>query len=202
MVVKGKDRLPNAPRFFRLTRSAITLLSGSCRDARLGRLADRILGENIILPDSLELLNPQCVADTAWLSSDGKIKLIIHFPEEYCTGCRLSANNLLDSILHILPSSGFAPMVILGSPDKAAVANAEAAIAVKEPRYPIYLDPGQRLLKMNPVIPEEPLLQAFLLDTDNHVVLVGDPSFDFNIMNLYRQVLSDIKTNNFNSSTE
>lgn len=83
---------------------------------------NRILGENIILPDSLELLNPQCVADTAWLSSDGKIKLIIHFPEEYCTGCRLSANNLLDSILHILPSSGFAPMVILGSPDKAAVA--------------------------------------------------------------------------------
>ena len=93
-------------------------------------------------------------------------------------------------------------MVILGSPDKAAMANAEAAIAVKEPCYPIYLDPGQRLLKMNPVIPDEPLLQAFLLDTDNHVILVGDPSFDYNIMNLYRQVLSDIKTNNFNSSTE
>lgn len=182
--------------------TAVVLLSGSCREARLGRLADRMLGENIIIPDSLKLLNPGCVADTAWLSSKGKIKLIIHFPEEYCTGCRLSANNLLDSILYILPSSGFTPMVILGSPSKAAVANAEAAIASKRPGYPIYLDPGQQLLKMNPIIPDEPLLQAFLLDTDNRIVLVGDPSFDYNIMNLYRQVLSDIKTNNFNSSTE
>lgn len=121
---------------------AVTSLSSSCRDARLGRLADRILGENIILPDSLELLNPQCVADTAWLSSDGKIKLIIHFPEEYCTGCRLSANNLLDSILYILPSSGFAPMVILGSPDKAAMAAmACAATAVSVCSSTAYSDP-------------------------------------------------------------
>ena len=165
----------------------------ACRDARLGRIAGRMLGEQIMLPQDLLLLNADGVADSTWLHVEGKVKLVIHFPEEYCTGCRLSANNLLDSLLFLLPSDRFAPMVILGSTEKAAIANAEATIASKEPHYPIYIDTNKQFLKMNPLIPQdEPILQSFLLTQDNRILLVGDPSFDYNIMALYRQVMSDM----------
>lgn len=187
------------PSFLRIVGATIqTMLILSlhgCIENRIQKIAITMEGREIILPDNLELMNSDHISDTAWLDTDNKIRLVINIPKESCSGCRLSAKSLLDSILYILPSCEFSPVVILSEPENTEVANIEAAIASARPSYPVYIDNDGQFLKSNRFIPRDiQLLQAFLIDTSGNIILIGDPSFDYNIMKVYQKALNGMIT--------
>ena len=166
------------------------LLCG-CGEARVRRLATRMMKSEITVPWTLELMNGKYIADSSWLESDGKYRLIVTIAKEHCTGCRISAHDLIDSLLAGVPSAVLAPMVVLSGPDGEALETAYSTIAKFSLGYPIYLDESSELLRQNPSIPEDTRFQSFLLDPDGRVVLIGDPTTDYNMMKLYRQVLAE-----------
>lgn len=167
---------------------AVALLCG-CGEARVRRLATRMMKSEITVPQTLDLMNGKYIADSSWLESDGKYRLIVTIAKEHCTGCRISAHELIDSLLVSVPSAVFSPMVVLSGPDRESVETAYSTIAKFSLGYPIYLDETSELLRQNPSIPEDTRFQSFLLDPDGRVVLIGDPTTDYNMMKLYRQVL-------------
>ena len=167
---------------------AVAFLCG-CGEARVRRLATRMMKSEITVPQTLELMNGKYIADSSWLESDGKYRLIVTIAKEHCTSCRISAHELIDSLLVSVPSAVLAPMVVLSGPDGEALETAYSTIAKFSLGYPIYLDESSELLRQNPSIPEDTRFQSFLLDPDGRVVLIGDPTTDYNMMKLYRQVL-------------
>lgn len=169
---------------------AVALLCG-CGEARVRRLATRMMKSEITVPQTLELMNGKYIADSLWLESEGKYRLIVTIAKEHCTGCRISAHDLIDSLLAGVPSAVLAPMVVLSGPDGEALETAYSTIAKFSLGYPIYLDESSELLRQNPSIPEDTRFQSFLLDPDGRVVLIGDPTTDYNMMKLYRQVLAE-----------
>ena len=48
----------------------------SCGEARVRRLATRMMKSEITVPQTLELMNGKYIADSLWLESDGKVVLI------------------------------------------------------------------------------------------------------------------------------
>ena len=165
------------------------LLLYSCKEVKVKRLVSRMMGTEITIPKSLELMNAKFIADSLWLVRDDKYKLVITISNEQCTNCRISVHDLIDSLLVSVPSCDIAPMVVLSNPDEESIRDAYYTIEKFRLSYPIYLDISSRLFELNPVIPDNPSFQSFLLDRDDRIVLVGDPSLDYNIMKLYQKVL-------------
>lgn len=58
-----------------------------------------MMKSEITVPWTLELMNGKYIADSSWLESDGKYRLIVTIAKEHCTGCRISAHELIDSLL-------------------------------------------------------------------------------------------------------
>ena len=58
-------------------------------------------------------------------------------------------------------------------------------------KHTIYVDTAQYFRKKNPQIPSDVLFHTFLLDNDNKVVLVGDPTKNKSIQNLFKQILNE-----------
>lgn len=162
------------------------------------RLVTTMTEHEVTIPTSLELLNSKFIKDSSWLDLEEKFKLVITIPKEHCTSCRISAHELIDSLLNIFPSSTLAPMVILDGPNQAVYETALETIDKFQLAFPIYSDNSSQLFMMNPFIPDHEIFHSFLLDKNNMVVLIGDPSTDYNMMKLYQDVLSGYLSNENN----
>ena len=168
----------------------VAMFLSGCEGTRIRRMASRMMKSEITVPQTLELMNGKYIADSSWLDGDGKYKLVITIAKEHCTGCRISAHDLIDLLLVSVSSTVLAPMVVLSGPDGESLETAYSTIEKLSLGYPIYLDATSQLLLQNPSIPEDTRFQSFLLAPDGRVVLIGDPSVDYNMMKLYQQVLT------------
>lgn len=61
--------------------------------------------------------------------------------------------------------------------------------------YPSFIDKTGEFLKRNPHIPSDRRLHTFLLDKDNHVILVGNPLSSENTRKLFYQEVTRILIN-------
>lgn len=168
----------------------LVLLCG-CNEMATKRIIAKMTLSEVVIPQSFELLNEEFIADSSWLDLKGKYKLVISIPQNQCSSCRISAHQMIDSLL-VYSSDILAPMVILAGIDENSLAIANATIERYKLEYPIYLDASGELLNLNPVIPRDEKYHSFLLGPDNRIILVGDPSTDYNVMKLYQRVLADI----------
>ena len=59
------------------------------------------------------------------------------------------------------------------------------------PSLPIYVDTAGIFIRENPHIPREAVYHTFLLDKDNRVVLVGNPSRSEKIKEMFWQIVEE-----------
>ncbi|WP_281794699.1 hypothetical protein [Paraprevotella clara] len=59
------------------------------------------------------------------------------------------------------------------------------------PSYPIYVDTTNIFLRMNPQIPDNPIMHTFLLDENNNVLLVGNPLENEKIEEMFWQIVEE-----------
>lgn len=56
---------------------------------------------------------------------------------------------------------------------------------------PVYIDTLGIFQKNNPHLPKNPRLHTFLLDANNHVILVGNPLYNTKIKEMYDRVIHE-----------
>ena len=57
-------------------------------------------------------------------------------------------------------------------------------------KHPVFIDKENEIDKLNK-LPKKPAYQCFLLDKDNKVIMVGDPSTNQGIWTLYKKVITE-----------
>lgn len=62
-------------------------------------------------------------------------------------------------------------------------------------RHPIYLDTAGVFLRQNPIISRNKLLHSFLINQDNHVILVGCPMQNRRIRDMFNDILLKTEKN-------
>jgi len=66
--------------------------------------------------------------------------------------------------------------------------------------YPVFLDSGDKINQLNH-FPEQQLYQCFLLDKDNKVILIGNPTLNPKVWELYKERISGEKINKENTTS-
>ena len=130
-----------------------------------------------MLPDSVDIFNVEN-------------KLIIWFDSAECASCRVNRLYEWDEdpvASHARGLPGKFGIVLIFSPQADEVRSLKVNLTGYELSFPVIIDEESRFPKLNPHIPTNRQLHAFLLDKNNKVVLVGNPLGNESLWELYRE---------------
>jgi len=126
--------------------------------------------------------------DSTYHSADVK-KLILYVDSTSCSGCFLShLVSYYETNDSLAAHNG--QLLIVMHPQKERLE--EVKTRLRRERFPFWciVDANGEFIKSNPGIPDNQLLHAFSLDENNKIILVGDPTRNEKIMDLfYEEVL-------------
>ena len=167
--------------------SLFLFLSCNTKEKKINDIVKTWSGKEITLP--LYLNSDSTNQDSIWVQLvRKKFKILTIVDSNECTECRLKLFNWrlfiqdMDS-LHANVSFLF----IIYPNNKSFLAELKEK---NKSQYPIFYDAKRQTMKMNK-FPQHPLFKTFLLDENNKVLLIGDPSNKPPLWNLYKQIITE-----------
>ncbi len=134
------------------------------------------------------------ISDSALYNADckSKLKMVVWADSSECSQCYIRHLDMWKGFVDIEREnpSGIQYYFILETvPDKL-----EKMITMIEDTqldHSIYIDTAQYFRQHNPNIPSDVMFHTFLLDSDNKVILVGNPTKNKSIYNLFNKILDE-----------
>ena len=174
----------------------VLLLIGipSCKQDKRREDAIKIVaewtGKEIKFPQGLPCTSMGQDTTCAHLYNDN-FKIVLYVDSTGCTSCilRLSDwNNILresDSVFIRKPE-----FVFFFHPKKRDERELQSIFRQYGFRHPVFIDKDNEIGKLNK-FPSNPEYQCFLLDKDNKVIMIGNPSFNTSIWKLFKRVINE-----------
>jgi len=122
-----------------------------------------------------------------------KYKVLLYVDSTGCSGCKMKLfewKKLIDDVDSLL--SDEIDFLFFVQPQKSNLKELNWTIRENNFQYPIFMDIENEINKINN-FPSEQIFQCFLLDKDNKVVLIGNPTINPQIWELYKQQISGVK---------
>ncbi len=172
------------------------LLCASCEEARLKKEVEQLTGTTITVPEGMEslLLGKNTIMPD---SPETCVRLVAYYDSTGCASCAVHKleywNKVVD--LSVATANRFVPVFVF-SPGKNKMDETGFALKTTSFNYPVYLDTAGIFGMMNQNIPDDHLIHTFLLDRNNRVVLVGDPSVNDPLWELYVSTINRMLANN------
>jgi hypothetical protein len=141
--------------------------------SELKKLTDR----QVVLPDSTTVFNAQN-------------KLVIWFDSTECGSCRMSRMfewNDDPAVQYAQGLKGKFDVVFIFSPKQEDVHSLTLNLKNYDVSFSVIIDEAGDFPRLNPHIPADKRLHAFLLDKDNRVILVGNPLGNEKLWELYKE---------------
>ena len=123
-------------------------------------------------------------------------KILLYVDSHGCTSCRLNLSkwkeiiNESDTVFLRPPE-----FIFFFQPKQKDEKELQQIFRSNGFRYPVFIDKENEINKINK-FPSKPEYQCFLLDKDNKVVVVGDPSLNRGIWDLFKRIITERKLNN------
>lgn len=165
-----------------------------CKKAKLRAQLKGLMGSTIVLPDKITCVNngkeypmPDSFRD--------KAKLIVYIDSTECTTCRISHLGLYNNTFEVSKEKGAFEVVLL-------LANVELYgiplikyLSDMELHTPIYVDENNMFLRLNPSIPGDRRMHAFLVNDIGKPICVGDPSVSDKILQVFMGAVNKLTFN-------
>jgi len=138
----------------------------------------------IVFPDNMvaKVCDGTIQPDTTLLSRPSK--MVVYIGKDGCTDCKL--RSLLPLYMFMLESrkyKNFGMVIILNTSDQKAT---EKLLTGLHFRHTVFYDMDGSFERLNPHIPAGNDFHTFLLNEDNKVVLIGNPTHNEDLNNLYQ----------------
>ena len=163
----------------------ILLFSCNTREKKINDIVKTWSGKEITLPPYLDTDSTN--QDSTWfLLTRKNFKILMVVDSNECTECRLKLFNWKLFIQEMDSIHSNVSFLFIIYPQ-----NHNFITALKEKnkfQYPIFYDYKRQTMKMNE-FPQDPLFKTFLLDKDNKVLIIGDPSNNPSLWELYKQTI-------------
>lgn len=174
-------------RFSLITLLMIVLISSCAIDSQKeyeGVLSEWV-GKEIIFPDSMKTADK-----SMWSKERSDFTIVSYYDSVGCTGCRMKLAdwNRLMTRIDSMDNDKVVDLIIVANST-----NSDELSYLKRYngfRHILIADPHDELNRLNQ-FPDNHELQCFLLDSDNRVILVGNPVSNKKIKNLYLSVIGD-----------
>ena len=124
--------------------------------------------------------------DTIIQINSNKLKIVNYIDTTGCTECRLELYEWSKKIEEIKTLTSEIDILFIAYQKE--YDNLETLLKKNLFNYPILYDRYGEMEKINN-FPRSPLLQCFLIDQNNHIILIGNPIRNDNIWNLYKKAI-------------
>lgn len=145
----------------------------------------KLQGQHITLPSD-EAVWRMHDRDTAYVRQGGRPAILTYFDARGCVPCRMKELRLWRPIMNRIEADSLDVDMIFVFRTRSDNPDLSAILASSRIDVPVLCDPGGELEREN-TIPEEPLLQTFLLDRNDNIVLVGAPVYNPDLWALYAE---------------
>lgn len=137
---------------------------------------DRLTQCVIVFPDSLECISGN-KAEFRHLedSAQPDYKLVMLIDSLQCSFCKVQKLQRYRALYEESIEEKRFDLIIILSPKKDDIDTLRDYLFAHDLYLPVYLDPSNAFLSMNPCIPSDVDAHTFLLDASGHPVFVGDP---------------------------
>ena len=123
---------------------------------------------------------------------DTDFKLVVYSDTAACSSCGLKTMYLWDDLIHALESYGKSvSLCFIFMPLQKDLEEFYFTMRTMAPLLPVHVDTAGIFIRENPHIPREAVYHTFLLDKDNRVVLVGNPSRSEKIKEMFWQIVEE-----------
>lgn len=171
----------------------LILLFFACENRqKMAKELSRLQSECIVLPKQSQFIVQG--KDTVLMDfmSDGRLKLLSYADSSGCSSCAISKMFLWDNLIEYSKLyKGSLKFYFIFSPGKQDEEGVRMALANNAFDYPILLDTLGEFEKLNPHLPKNRDLHTFLLDENNHVILVGDPLYNKKIRKMFYKIVEE-----------
>ena len=121
-------------------------------------------------------------------------KILLFVDSTGCTSCRLKLSEWKRIMLEADSAFTRSPeFIFIFQPKKQNEKEMEAILRNKGFRHLVFKDKENEIDKLNK-FPSNPDYQCFLLDQDNKVVMVGNPSLNTGVRVLYKRIITESET--------
>ena len=169
---------------------SIVLALSSCKQEQAKSVEELIasrIGTTLILPDSLSY---ESFSDTLLPLLETRAKVIVYINGE-CSACT-AAFSQWKAIESELSSQG--DVSILYYVKTPRFKDIEWLLSAKRFTSPVFVDPGSDILYLNDIPERMALLHTILLNRKNQIVLVGSPINNPKLLELYKQQIRELTT--------
>lgn len=172
--------------FFMILCLATTGLA-SCRKFETRRMLRKMMGSTVVLPEKvLCVQNGEVFPMPEELRS--KPKLIVFVDSTECSTCRIDNFIRYGSLFDKSRETGLFSIMLLLTVKSAKYHDIEKHLVLSKFPYPIYLDIENCFRKDNPFIPDNTSMHALSVDSNNRVLLIGDPIYNESIMEMFQHI--------------
>ena len=153
----------------------------SCKENRqIKKIVEEMQGKEIIFPKELKALCPE---SEVLLRENNEPCLIIYFSKLMCTVCNIDKIKDWDNIKEQFKKWKIIYVFSFNDAEETEIVKALHEYYTSD--YAIYLDRGCEFERLNPVLGECPILHVFLIDSTNHIKIVGDPLYNKKMLKVY-----------------
>ena len=117
-------------------------------------------------------------------------KLIVFVDSTECSKCRIDNFIRYESLFELSRTTGSFEVLLLLSVRNSEYQNVVDHLVLSSQSYPVYIDTENNFRRGNPIIPDNSSMHSFSLDSDNRVILVGDPIYNESIMDLFQKMFN------------
>ena len=125
-----------------------------------------------------------------------KISLLIHYDSTECSTCLVNHLTDMEDLFIISSNTNFEFLpIIVFSPSPTQYEKLVLALCDNRFSYPIYIDRSNSIRRNNPFLKYHHRYQGFLLDKNDKIVLVGNPTGSDAMWSLFRKTLDNMLAN-------
>ena len=151
---------------------------------------DHLCAFQVSIP-KVEVIN-QIADDHLSLYTGCGLSLIVYTDSTSCTSCAINKQDLWFPFLEYCKRyKGKLSFYFIYAPSKKDRKGVELALKNINFDYPILLDTLGEFERLNPHLPENKVLHTFLLDENNHVILVGNPLHNKKIEEMFYRIVEE-----------
>lgn len=162
-----------------LTFSVVSvILISSCNNDMESSIRSMLAANPNICTSDMKLILPMHYKDSLGYNKKlqrESFKLVVYADSSECMSCATSKMHSWDTFLTSLHTKKDVTPIFIFSPKKNEMESLEVSLLLEKLNFPVFIDTGHVFVNTNKYISENPLLHTFLVDKNNHIILIGDP---------------------------
>lgn len=167
------------------------LIFSSCKKVFYSIELNRLINKEVTLTKDLVLvqgINP------FYNYKETKTKVIVWFSPEECSTCRLSSLGTYKTLEeYCCDSTDHVSVLFIFSPSEEKREVFKEVLDNSSREYPIFVDYNNSFGTKNDFLSKKGELHSFLLDSDNKIVLIGNPMLSNSMLELYKKKIDELR---------